>query len=68
MVVSPQTNIKLLRVPLTLDNKNQLTFTNKSSQYNYFNSLEKLELDDATYQRKDDVIRYPRKYRRFNHI
>ena len=59
MVVAPNTNIKLLKVPLTLDNKNQITFSNATAQYNYFNSLPKLELENATYQRKDNVIRYP---------
>ena len=59
MVIAPQTNITLLKVPLELSNKNQLTFSNKQAQYNYFNSLPKLELENATYQRKDGVIRFP---------
>lgn len=58
MVIIPQTKIRLLKVPLTLDNKNQLTFTNKDVQYNYFNSLPKLIEDNATYLRKDGVIRF----------
>lgn len=59
MVIAPNTNITLLKVPLELSNKNQLTFSNKQAQYNYFNSLQKLELENATYQRKDGVIRFP---------
>lgn len=59
MAITPQTNIKLLKCPLTLSNKNQLTFANTSTQYNYFNSLEKIEVDECSYQRKDNIIRYP---------
>lgn len=60
MIVAPNTNIKLLKCPLTIDNKNQLTFANSTVQFNYFNNLPKLEINEATYQRKDNVIRYPR--------
>lgn len=56
MVITPQTNIKILKVPITLDNSNQLTFTNATEQYNYFNSLSKLEYDSCTYQRKDNYM------------
>ena len=56
MLITPQTNIKLLKVPITLDNSNQLTFTNATAQYNYFNSLPKLEFDRCTYQRKDNYM------------
>lgn len=59
MVITPNSTIKLLKCPLTLDNKNQLTFANSNDQFNYFNSLESVELDNATYQRKDGVLRYP---------
>ena len=58
-VVTPQTNIRLIKSPLTLDNKNQLTFTDATAQYNYFSSLPYLECEDNTYQRKDGFIRYP---------
>lgn len=57
--ITPQTNLKLLKVPIEIDNKNQINFANATVQYNYFNSLNKLEVDDFTYQRKDSVIRYP---------
>lgn len=59
MAITPDTNIKLLKCPLTLSNKNQLTFESKTAQYSYFNSLPKLEVDECSYQRKDNIIRYP---------
>ena len=59
MAITPDTNIKLLKCPLTLSNKNQLTFASKTTQYNYFNSLPKLEVEECSYQRKDNIIRYP---------
>lgn len=59
MAVTPSTNIRLLKVPLEIDNRNQLTFSNVTAQYNYFHELpDYLELDDARYLRKDSVIRY----------
>lgn len=58
MVVIPNTDIYLLKCPLQIDNKNQLTFTDATAQHNYFSSLTKLELEDATYQRKDGVLRF----------
>lgn len=59
MVIAPNSNITLLKVPLELSNKNQLTFESKQAQFNYFNSLTKIELENATYQRKEGVIRFP---------
>lgn len=56
MVITPQTNIKLLKVPICLDEKNQITFGSRTAQYNYFNSLPKLEFDSCTYQRKDNYM------------
>lgn len=57
-VITPKTDLYLLKVPLEIDDVNQLTFANATSQYNYFNSLPKLEVDDFTYQRKDSTIRF----------
>ena len=57
-VITPQTDVYLLKVPLEIDNINQLTFANATAQFNYFNSLPKLSVDNFTYQRKDGVIRY----------
>jgi len=62
MAITPSTNLKLLKCPLTLDNKNQITFTNKDTQFEYFNSLPQLEIDNIRYQRKDSVLYFPRSY------
>ena len=59
MVIVPSTNIILLKTPIELGDDNQLTWSTKQEQYNYFNSLPKLSLDEATYQRKDNEIRFP---------
>ena len=59
MNITPDTNIKLLKCPLKIDNKNQITFTDATAQYNYFNGLTKLEVDGSYYQRKDSSIYYP---------
>ena len=59
MVVVPTSRIILLKNPIEIDNLNQLTFANATAQYNYFYNLPKLECDDATYQRKDEVVRFP---------
>lgn len=58
MVIVPDSDIILIKSPLKLDNYNQLTFSNATSQYNYFISLPHLEYDGCTYVRKDGVIRY----------
>lgn len=57
--ITPSTNVKLLKLPIELDNENQLTFASATAQYNYFNGLPKLAVNDFTYQRKDGVIRFP---------
>lgn len=58
--IAPRTDVYLLKVPLEIDNTNQLTFSNATAQYNYFNSLPKMGFDtDFTYQRKDGIIRIP---------
>lgn len=62
MVVTPDTDIFLLKVPFTMDYKNQLTFANKEKQFEYFSSLESLELHNATYMRHNGVLRYPRTF------
>lgn len=57
-VITPTTDVYLLKVPLEINDNNQLTFSNATAQHNYFNSLPKLEVHDFTYQRKDGVIRF----------
>ena len=59
MAVTPDTEIILLKVPLELDNKNQLTFSNSTAQYNYFYNCPKIIADNCTYQRKDSIVRFP---------
>jgi len=59
MAITPNTNLYLLKCPLALDNKNQITFESWQDQYSYFSTLEHLEVEDISYQRKDSVIRYP---------
>lgn len=61
-VITPQTDIYLLKVPLEISDMNQLTFANATAQYNYFNSLPKVQAGDYTYQRKDGNIRFEGHY------
>lgn len=58
MVITPSTNVILLRSPLEEGDGNQLDFTNASVQTQYFESLPSLNIgDNFTYQRKDNIIR-----------
>lgn len=59
MAITPQTNLTLLKSSLELSDDNQLTFTSKTEQFNYFNSLPKIEEEKFSYQRKDNTIRFP---------
>ena len=59
MLVVPTSRIILLKNPIEIDYMNELTFSNLNAQYNYFYNLPKLECDNATYQRKDEVVRFP---------
>ena len=59
MVIVPQTNIILLKTPMELSDNNQLTWSTLTEQFNYFYNLPKITLEDATYQRKEGVIRFP---------
>lgn len=58
-MIAPNTNIRLLKTEIEIDEVNTLDFVSESSKYNYFNSLPKLTLEDATYLRKEGVLRYP---------
>lgn len=58
-VITPQSDVYLLKVPLEINDINQLTFSNATAQFNYFNSLPKITADNFTYQRKDGTIRFP---------
>lgn len=59
MAITPDTDIRLLKLPLEIDNKNQLTFTNLTAQTNYFTSLQALEYNSCQYQRKDSIMNIP---------
>ena len=59
MAITPDTNIRILKVPLEISNKHQLTFQSKQAQFEYFNNLEKIELDSCSYQRKDNIMFFP---------
>lgn len=58
-VITPQSDLYLIKVPLEIDNNNQLTFATASAQNTYFSSLPKIGYDDFTYIRKDGVLRIP---------
>lgn len=58
-MIAPSTDIQLLKTAFTISNKNQLTFESRGSQIAYFDNLPRYEEDNATYQRKDGVIRFP---------
>lgn len=62
MNVTPDTTIRLLKCPLELDNKNQITFANLNAQTTYFLSLPYLEIDGSMYQRANSSIYYPRTF------
>ena len=58
-IVTPSTDLLLVKCPLEVDQQNQLTFTSYNAQEQYFRSLEHIELTDFTYQRKDGTVRFP---------
>lgn len=62
MNITPDTNIRLLKCPLKLDNKNQITFSSLANQTSYFMGLNYLEVEASMYQRKDSSIYYPAIY------
>lgn len=59
MAISPSTDLYLLKLPIELNDENQLTFANATAQASYFLSLDKIGEDDFTYQRRENAIRYP---------
>lgn len=58
MAITPNSEIRIIKVPLSIDNKNQITFASKQAQEEYFKSLPYIEMDNCSYQRKDSVIRF----------
>lgn len=63
MAVTPDTNIRLLKCPLNMNNKHQINFATKNAQETYFLSLPYLEIEECSYQRKENIIRFPRTHR-----
>lgn len=60
MYITPDTYVKLVRFDVTKEH--QLTFSDIQTQKTFFDNLQGLVLSDFTYQRKDNVIRYPALY------
>ncbi len=57
MVIPPNNEIILLNVPIEIDNKNQLTFSDANAQFQYFRYLEpQFVYDQITYVRKDNYV------------
>ena len=56
MIVQPDTEIYLIKAPLQIDELHQLDFANETAQVNYFQSLPKLALMNATYQRENELM------------
>lgn len=52
-LITPNSDIILLKCPLESDSLHQISFSNTTAQYNYFHGLPKLEMENATYMRKD---------------
>ena len=57
-MITPNSKIRLLKAPFEMDSNNELTFSSVQNQTNYFLSLPYDEMDEATYQRKEERIRY----------
>lgn len=55
-VITPQSDIFLVKCPLEMDSRNQINFSGTTAQNTYFQSLPKLLMDNATYQRKDERL------------
>lgn len=58
-MIVPNSTIILLKTPMELNDANTLSFASETAKYNYFHSLPQVELEDATYQRKEGTIRFP---------
>lgn len=57
MNLQPNTEIRLLRVPLDLSYTNQISFNSKKDQEAYFKDKTKYTYDEVSYQRKDGFMR-----------
>ncbi len=61
-VITPDSDIYLLKCPLEIDSLNQIDFGSANAQHNYFNGLPKVLMDDATYLRKDGRLYFEGSY------
>ena len=61
-VITPDSDIYLLKCPLEMDSKHQISFTSANAQQTYFQSLTKLYMGDATYMRKDGRLYFEGAY------
>lgn len=61
-MIIPQTNIRLLKSPIEIDYNNELTFSNITAQTNYFLSLPYVLMDECSYQRKEERIRFDKSF------
>lgn len=61
-MIIPQTKIRLLKSPIEIDYNNELTFNNITNQTNYFLSLPYVEMDECSYQRKEERIRFDKSF------
>ena len=52
-LITPDSDIYLLKCPLEMDSQHQIDFANVTAQQTYFQSLPKVLMDNATYMRKD---------------
>ena len=71
MVITPQTEIRLIKCPLEADNLHQIKFSNVTAQYNYFHGLTSLSVDNCTYARENGTLRIPVSYDtaiRYNYV
>lgn len=59
MLTAPNSEIYLLKTPIELDNNNQLNFASAAAQQTYFQGLPKINITEATFQRKDGTLRWP---------
>jgi hypothetical protein len=57
MAFTPNSRVYLLDTPLDNTYKNELRFTTRADQYNYFMGRMKHTFEGVTYQRKNNVIR-----------
>ena len=61
-VITPDSEIYLLKCPLEMDSKHQISFATANAQQTYFHGLTKVLMDDATYMRKDGRLYFEGSY------